>query len=158
MPRLKKIKDFIRNSVLSHGMNSTVSEFVEEVRQHRPALERAYTRVLGKEKVDKVLEFDKNLFPSNSYLFDISSLKGDTALTCSISSREDILFNVMINLRGGDEFRIDSAGEIEADSEILSTFPFSPFVLKQLRNMPESSKRPVSLSTSPPGSMSIATS
>jgi hypothetical protein len=94
MPCLKKIRDFIRNSVLSYGRDSTVSEFVEEVRQHRPALEKAYTHALGKERVGKVLELDKNLFRLNSYLFDIKSLKGDTVLTCGVSSREDFLFNV----------------------------------------------------------------
>ena len=133
MPCLKKIRDFIRNRVLSYGTDSTVSEFVEEIRQHRPALEQAYTHVLGKEKVGKVLELDKNLFPLNSYLFEIASLKGDTALTCGISSREDFLFNVMTSLRGEDEFRIDSTGEIEGDSGILSTFPFFPFRPETIR-------------------------
>ena len=76
MPCLKKIIDFIRNRALSHGKDSTVSEFLEDIRQHRPALEEAYTHVLGKGRVGKVLELDKNLFPLNSYLFDISSLKG----------------------------------------------------------------------------------
>ena len=96
MPCLKKIRDLIGNRVLSHGTDSTVSEFFEEVRKRQPALEQAYTHVLGKEIVGKVLELDKNLFPLNSYLFDISSLKRDIALTYPVDSRKDFLFNVII--------------------------------------------------------------
>lgn len=132
MTYLKKFGNFIRNSFRNHKRNSIITEFFKEVEEYRTALGQAYTNVLGKEKADKVLELDGYLLSPDSYLFKTSSLRGYTA--CGFSTRENLLFYVMISPEELDEFKIDSTGKIEGNSKILRTSPFfffNPRIIKR---------------------------
>ena len=124
--------NFIENSFGNRRGNSTLTEFLKEVQEFKTPLEQTYINVLGKERASKILELDKYLLSPNSYLFKTSSLRGLTA--CGISGKENSLFYVMISPEGGDEFKIDSTGEMEVDSKALRTFPFfffSPKIIKK---------------------------
>lgn len=113
-------------------MNSTLTEFFREVEEFKTSLEQAYTNVLGKERASKILELDKYLLSSNSYLSKTSSLRGYTA--CGFSGKENSLFYVMIRSEEGDEFKIDPTGEMEGRARILRTSPFfffNPRIIKR---------------------------
>lgn len=129
---MKGIAGFLRNSFVNHKGNSTLAEFFKEVEEYRIELEQSYANVLGKEKACKVLELDKNLLPPKSYLFETSSLRGYTAF--GFSTKENLLFYVMMSPGERDEFGIDSTGKMEGNSRIIRTSPFflfSPRIIKK---------------------------
>ncbi len=129
---MKGIAGFLRNSFESHKGNSIITEFFKEVEEYRKTLLQAYTNVLGKEKAYKVLKLDECLLSPDFYLFKTSSLRGYTAR--GFSAKENLLFYVRISPGEGDEFKIDSTGEMEGNSKILRTSPFfffSPRIIKK---------------------------
>jgi len=129
---LKKIGEFIKESFGNQKRKSIITEFFKEIEEYRTALEQAYTNVLGKEKAEKVLELDRYLLSSDSYLFKTSSLRGYTAY--GFSARENLLFYVMVSPEELDEFKIDSTGNIEGNSKVLRTSPFfffSPVIIEE---------------------------